>query len=189
MRTLNKKQQKKLHKWFLKQRENKNTTIFNLTLTFDDEFLENTQKKKKNDYDPFIGESKRLMLRLARKLKVHLFGYIAKESLSLSRDTINEIVRPHFHILMAAKFDHIGYNITRDMISPLWKHSKPDQIIIQSWDGDKELINYNYGHTIGSDNFHEVLITTPFYPRRATCRNKTCETCNSYPSMSDILGK
>ena len=188
MVTLSKKQQDRLHKWFLKQKNDKSTTIINLTLTFDDNSLENLKNSSKQE-DIFRKVVLRFMVKLAQKLKSHIFGYIARESLSLSRDSIDEIVRPHFHILMAVKFDNIAYNITRDMIHPLWRFSNPKQITIQSWDGNKELIKYNYGHTLGSDNFHEVIATRAFHPRKGVCRRRTCETCNSYPSIEEILGK
>jgi len=187
MRVLNEWQKKKLWEWFIKHHNDNfdtRTTIFNLTLTFDQESRRTLQQDASGKGNVHLRQGLRFMVKLSRKLNAHCFGYIATETMSISSRT-EELVGAHLHILIAVKFDHIATIITQDDIAPLWKWSSAEQVVVQAWDGDNKLINYNYGTF--PDHFHDVTITSVFHPRRASCRNGTCETCTLFPTPSSIL--
>jgi hypothetical protein len=122
---------------------------------------------------------------MSRQRKVHVFGYIATETNSISSKT-EELIGAHLHILMAVKFDHIAPLISQDDIASLWKWSSAEQVVVQAWDGRYELINYNYGKRV--DHFHDVIPTTVFHPRNdKTLRDGTCSTCKLFPTIAEIL--
>ena len=183
MRVLEDHQKKNLWRHFTSWRSDDQITIINLTLTFDNQ-SRRTLRHDDQNWNKYVSEGRKLMMRMSRQRKVHVFGYIATETNSISSKT-EELVGAHLHILMAVKFDHIAPLISQDDIAHLWKWSSAEQVVVQAWDGDNKLINYNYGTF--PDHFHDVTITSVFHPRRASCRNGTCETCTLFPTPSSIL--
>ena len=189
MRTLDKFQRNELQKWFWKQKDCPKTNIYFITLTFDLEARRTLKQKASKSYNPFVGAAKLLMVKVSRKLKAHLFGYIAHESCSIS-STSMELVGEHIHFLFAVKFDHLARNLTPSDFSAHWKHSTAEQVVLQAWDrtwdGLTALITYSYGPMI--DHYHNVVITDVFHPRNSpSCHDGSCPTCRLFPKPEEIL--
>lgn len=180
MQILNKVQQHNLYVYLKSYLGNPNACLINITLTFS---RENRLKLREVD-NGFLKAYNRFMMKLAKANKCHCFGYFAMESLSFSMRK-NDLVGEHCHILALCLFDNLAPIFSQMIIKDLWPYSESKHTWVQQWDGNKKLIEYNYGLT--QDHAHNVVPTRVYHPRRRTCQIGTCKTCKGFPNPEDLL--
>lgn len=180
MRVLSNKEVERLWKRYLVWSNEPNTEIVNLTLTFD----RDSRLHLRQEENGFVRAGHKFFIKLARTRKVHIFGWMAMESCSISSRS-KELIGEHIHSLVCMKANRPIPLLTQEELGPLWKYSVKEQICIQAWDKNPKLLQYNYGEF--PDHFHTVIPSNPYHPRSGACRRRRCELCNAFPKPEEIL--